>query len=347
MKKVSRKIDCLGILHLHRVPNIIKKFTTQINNLYLSRNSFYYKSKPLYEISQMREELLSHLCNDKVTNYIIFDYVINFSAQTYYYLMSLKAETKLIKQSQNCLQEDVNNMVSLLENKNQYSNKHILPKTDLFIEFRNIELDNKLEIYAYIKSFGKSNLTFITPGLGSILIGPFFKAIWGNNYKNLLFSRFKNKSKNTVDFKTTKNMRGNLYLIDDNIGSGFTTQEIKQLFENNLFGISAVEYDWYLYDIISKGFSPYTKFNYQLYNKLSLINTRNHKFLDNTIEILIKDPNKYCAYLWQNNFNHTFCSDLKTLFKIGKNVAKRYLPKQIYLESLNFTKNIIKVYKGV
>ncbi len=346
MTKLCKHIDCLGILHLRKIPKPIKEFITKSSKSYFSRNELYYESKPLYKISELREKLLSCLCNSKFVNYIIFDYTINFSAQVYYFLMSSKAKTDLIQQALDCLQEDVNNMVALIENRKHYSLKHTLPQNDSIVKFRNIELDNKLELYSYVKSFGKSNFTFISPGLGSILIAPFFKSIWGNSFKHILYSRFKNKD--NLEFNMPKNLGKNLYLIDDNIGSGFTTQELITLLKNhNLLGTSAIEYDWYLYDIISKGLSPYTKFNYAIYDKISLLNTRNHKFLDQAIEILKKEPKSYNKYLKQNNFNQHFHNDLTILFNIGKNIAKQYLPTQVYNKALFFTKQIIEVYKGV
>lgn len=346
MGKLFKYIDCLGILHLSKIPESIKKFITQTPKKILSRNKLYYESKPLYKISKLREQLLSCLCNNKYVNYVIFDYAINFSAQTYYFLMSSNAKTNLIQQAQNCLQEDVNNIVALFEHKNHYSLKCTLPKTDLFVKFRNIELDNKLEIYAYVKSFGKSNFTFISPGLGSILIAPFFQSVWGNNYRHLLYSRFKNKD--NLSFSIPENLGKDLYLIDDNIGSGFTTQELMSLLKNhNLLGTSAVEYDWFLYDIISRGLSFYTKFNFTLYNKISLLNTRNHKFLDQAIELLKKEPKFYCKYLKQNHFNRLFHNDLIISINIGKKIAKQYLPASIYKKSILFTNQIKKVYKGV
>ncbi len=345
MKKLSKKIDCLGVLHTNKIPMFLNKYTTKISGSFLSRNKLYYDSKPLDEISNMREELLSHLCLDKKINYVILDYASHFSAQSYYFLLSINTEGELIKNALACLQEDVNNIVALIENKNIQTKHYILPKVKLPINFRNIELDNKLEIYSYVKSFGKTSFYFITPGLGSIFIGPFFKAVWGNDYKHILYSRFKNNDKGKFD--SSQILDAQLYLIDDNIGSGFTTQELMQLFKNKFLGISAVEYDWYLYDVISKGLSPYTKFNYQLYDKLSLINTRNHKFLDKIIEMLKNEPKNYYDFLKHNKFHNILTNDFVVLFKVGKGIAKKYLPKPLYKQSLNFSKQIVKIYKGV
>lgn len=346
MNRISSHLDCLGILHLHKISKNVEIFTTSLKGINLSRNKLYYESKLLKEISKMRKQLLSYLCSDKFTNYIILDYAINFSAQVYYFLLSINAELDLTRQALNCLQEDVNNIVNLIESKNNFTTKYTLPQSDLFINFRNIELDNKLEIYAYVKSFGKCNFTFISPGLGSILIGSFFKAVWGNEYKHILYSRFKNKD--NLNITMPNNLDGNLYLIDDNIGSGFTTQELMLLLKNhNLIGVSAVEYDWFLFDIISKGLSHYTKFNYTLYDKLDLINTRNHKFLDQAIDILKNNPKDYCKYLKQNNFNQKLHNDFSILIRTGKRIVKQFLPSKVYKNSLFFTKQILKFYKGV
>lgn len=344
MKKISKYIDCLGIVHIRRSPQPVKRYTTNLKSISLSRNELYYTSKPLQEILNMREELLSLLGLDRIENYIILDYAINFSAQTYYNLICSRANNKLIQQAKSCLQEDVNNMVSLIENVCKFSHSNILPQIDMRINFRNIELDNKLAIYSYVKNFGKTNYTYISPGLGSILIGPFFHSIWGNDYKHVLYSRFK---ENNTNIKILKNLGKNPYLIDDNIGSGFTTQELISLYNNRFLGTTAVEFDWFLYDIISRGLSKYVKFNYELYDNLILLNTRNHKFLDNAINILKNTPNKYLKFLKKNNFNHFLLNDLQISLKIGKNSAKKYLPKHLFKNSLNITNQIVKIYKGV
>ena len=346
MVSLNKHLDCIGILHFKQKSIIVENFVTKAKNTYLSRNKIYYKSKCLHDVSQLREQLLSCLGNNKLINYIILDYVINFSAQVYYNLMYKKQSDFLVKQAKSCLEEDVSNMVSLIENKNKFTSTQKLPKIDLFIDIRNIELDNKLEVYSYVKNFGKIECTIVTPGLGSILIGPFFKAIWGNEFINILYSRF--KEQDNLISKKYKNFNKVLYLIDDNVGSGFTTEELIELLnENKLLGVSSVEYDWYLYDIISKGKSPYTKFKYDKYDKLTIINTRNHKFLDKSINFIINNPGNYIQHLKQYKFGSYWHNDITTLVKIGRNIAKQYLPQQKYKETLTFTRNIIKTYKGV
>ena len=346
MIKLNKYVDCFGVLHANKFVNELSPFITKINDIYYSRNNAYYESKTLSQVSKLRNELLSLISDDKFSNYVIFDYVINFSAQVYYNLMLNNAKNTLIQQAKSCLEEDVCNMVTLIENKHHFCFKQNLPTGENLVEFRSIELDNKLEIYSFIKAFGKTNHTFVNPGLGSILIGPFFKAIWGSDYKNILYSRF--KKLDNLNSKIDKDLSGNLYLLDDNIGSGFTTQELMHLLKDkNLVGVSSVEYDWFLYDIISQGKSPYTKFNYSLYSQLTLLNTRNHRFLDNLEKLITTNPNNYLSELKLNNFAKKNKSDLEQLFKVGKSVAKKYLPKEKYKQALNFTKHIIKTNKEI
>ena len=346
MKKLSKYIDCLGVLHLKELPLNLKDFMSEYSKGFLSRNSLYYSPKKLSEISILRKHLLSCLCDNKYANYIILDYAIQFSAQTYYFLISNNQDGELILQAKKCLEEDVENFVQFIEKGNIFTSKFDLPINDTLIEIRNIELDNKLLVYAYVKNLKNLKTTIITPGLGSILIGPFFKAIWGNNYENILYSRFKNQD----HIKTFKysSFDNDLYLVDDNIGSGFTTEELMALLKShNLIGCSSVEYDWYLYDIISKGLSPYTKFNYKLYDKLTLINTRNHKFLDTLVNNLKNNPDKYQTHLEENGFYQLRKNDLEISITTGVQIAKKYLPKSIYKNSLSFSKQILKIYKGV
>ena len=346
MVKLNRQLDCIGILHLKQNFPMVKNFIVKAKNMHLSRNKIYYESKWLNDIYLLREQLLSYLGDNKLINYIVLDYVINFSAQVYYNLMSKKQPDFLVKQAKLCLEEDVSNMISLIENKNNYTFTQKLPNANLFIDFRNVELDNKLEVYSYVKNFGKIDCMIITPGLGSILIGPFFKAIWGNEFTNILYSRF--KAHDNPNSKKCENFHKALYLVDDNVGSGFTTEELIGLLKGNrLLGVSSVEYDWHLYDIISRGQSPYTKFKYNKYDKLTIINTRNHKFLDKSVDFVVNNPENYIQYLKQHKFNSYWKNDITILVKIGKNAAKKYLPKQRYKDTSNFTRNIIKTYKGV
>ena len=346
MNKLSKYIDCLGVLHLKEVSKNLQYFTTKVPKGFLSRNALYYTPKKLREISLLRKQILSYLCDNKFENYIILDYAIQFSAQTYYFLMSKNEDNKLIQQAKDCLEEDIANFVQFIENGNIFTSKVDLPINDTLIEIRNIELDNKLLVYSYVKNCKNIKAIIITPGLGSILIGPFFKAIWGNDYQNILYSRFKNQDHlKTIEYSSLDN---DLYLIDDNIGSGFTTEELMILLKkHNLLGCSSVEYDWFLYDIISKGHSPYTKFNYNLYDKLTLITTRNHKFLDTLVNTLKNNPENYQSYLQENKFHKFGKTDLQISIGIGVQKAKKYLPKPIYENSLSFSKQILQTYKGV
>ena len=87
--------------------------------------------------------------------------------------------------------------------------------------------------------------------------------------------------------------------------------------------------------------------DFELYDKITLLNTRNHRFLDGAVEILKEQPVEYCKFLKQNNFNHGPTNDLNLLFKVGKKIAKHYLPNQVYKNSLNLTKKILKIYEGM
>lgn len=350
MKKYYKRLDCLGVIKL-KMSEIagIEFLVTKYKNYCLSRNNLYYNVTTLESISKTRANLYNILSHNKIKNYVILDYIIHYSSQAYYYLLSQFEDVKLIEECKNALEEDVKNFIHLIENKEFIKPNFIIPNIDKEINVRNIEMDNKLLVYAFVKSFDKPNYTLVHPGLGSILIGSFFKIIHNANYQNIIFSRYRGLN-NLDNFKIiNQKLNNEIYLIDDNIGSGLTTEELLTALSLNhiVHGATAIEFDWFIYDKVSQNRSPYKKFNYTIYEKLSFLNTRNHRFLDSLVLSLKENPMQYNKILNKNNFNHIFKSDIKVQYAMGKKIAKKYLPFNIYKSNLNFTRKILKNYMGI
>ena len=252
-----KDFDIVGIINLKDVKGIEKYVTPIIeknenDREYLSRSKEYYNVKSMTELSQEREELkklLTRRLNKK--NFVILENMLNCSAKVYFrefeeYIKNNKNDefiNKLTK-AEKCLMEDVKNILVLLEGKGliKVEKENILPQGEENSERRAIEMDNKAMLYTFLKSLnlkkGLDNIEVLTPGYGSVYIGPFIKEMYGYDFTNLLKSKYIEETTHT-DTKTIRSLMSSnrifekgktVLLLDDNIGTGNTMAEIKNRF---------------------------------------------------------------------------------------------------------------------
>lgn len=344
-------VDCLGGIYL-KTPcfDLCQKIG---KNLWYSRNAKYYSTQTIANLEKQRTKLYNLISNDNLKNYVLLDHIINYSAKCYYTCLNQKNLKKESNEIKKCLDEDVQNIVSLFENKEIKNPKNTFPPIQTNIIDRHIEMDNKFLIYTYALNYHQQNKDIITTGLGSVLIGPFFKALYNNNYFVLTYSRYANGQinsqktnlQNYIDLNLLKNK--NYVVLDDNIGSGLTTEYLMDAFNKNGYNciFSSIEFDWIIYKQIKQNLSPYKPFNPQIYERISFLNTRNHRFLVAAINCLTHSPEKYIAFLKQHKY-HKIKPDIITQFNIGKTIAKHFLPKSIYKKHLNYNLQLIKTIKN-
>lgn len=349
-----KDFDILGIINLKDVQGIEKYVTPiieQDGNVkeYLSRSKEYYNVKTMTELSVEREELkklLTRQINKK--NFVILENMLNCSAKVYFkkfekYIQSGKNEenAKQLEQAEKCLIEDSKNILVLLSGKGLVgiSKENRLPKGMENSEKRAIEMDNKAILYLWIDSlkFNKDeeNVEVLTPGYGSIYIGPFLKAMYGYNFTNMLKSKYiedttQNKEKDILSVMSSNRILGEsttALLVDDNIGTGDTMKEIKQRLKEE--GVSkvisgAVQYNWRNYLRVSVGDkTDINRFEINDFNIVSPINYAGHKLYTRAINMLHSSGKEYIQYLNLKSYRLKGYSDLQGALERGIFYARK------------------------
>lgn len=328
MEKLELKdFDLLGIIDLCDVSGIEPLVTPVVSDgkriSYLSRSKEYYNVKNMKELSQMREnlkELLTESLSKK--NFVILEYMLNCSAKVYFkkfeeYIKNGKVDNYEIelRESQRCLMEDTANMISILDGKkiDRISVKSKLPVGNENCERRFIEMDNKAILYLFAKGIQKlnieSNFEVLTPGYGSVYIGPVLKVICGYNYSNMMKSKYIDETSN-MTMHSLANLMSNdvllhsdcgILLLDDNIGTGSTMNDIKQKlkdFGKNDILSGAVQYNWRNYYRVSTGDkTDIERFEANDYDFLTPLNYAGHKLYEHAVNALNSGGMEYVEYL--------------------------------------------------
>jgi len=337
--------DFLGIFLLKDI-NGIEDFVEKSKEGYLSRNNSYYSEKTIKECSDEREYCSRLLPLQGKKAFVIAERMLNNSCRVYYneYLALLKSE----KQSNNrnfelakiCLEEDAKRLISALENKAVCSAKNKLPISEKLTESRFIEADNKWILYDTIKHFPKTK-HIINLLYGAILIGPFFKAIKRINYTPVLFGTHDQKSQKLVKNGTIKNINKiilqedlrnlpkEITVVDDNIGTGKTSEALKKTFafSGKKIKIGSIEMSWTYYDQVKTGARKTEIFNIKSIDFPTFRDTRHHVTAERLINALRKSGDEYLKELKSLGFHNKFISDDILLFNRGKSITERHNQK--------------------
>lgn len=336
-----KDFDILGIITLKDVQGI-EKYVTPVEKdgkvvEYLSRSKEYYNVKTMTELALEREELKQRLTRElSKRNFVILENMLNCSGKVYFRYFERFIETgrdrffaQQLEKAKQCLMEDVRNILVILDKKGLISVDYdnILPVGYLNSEKRSIEMDNKAMLYAFVKSFkinkNPEEVEILTPGYGSIYIGPFFKAMYGYDFTNALKSKYIDENNRILPWDIDGLMSserafkdGKLVLaLDDNIGTGATMLELEKELErkgikNILTG--AIQYNWRNYNRITKGDkTEIDRFRVEDFDILSPLNYAGHKLYKHAIDLLHSSGNAYIDYLKSKSYRKEECSDLE------------------------------------
>ena len=297
------EFDSNGLFDLDNVSEIENLVAPLKNGKYLSRNASYYSAKTYSELSSKRQELKDILTEEpSKKNFVILEYLANISAKVYFEELKKKIENEdnHVLQAKKCLEEDCENIVRFFNNKPLLKPIYDLPQGNDRVLERHIEMDNKQILYLFC-----SNLQFkkpkhvITPGLGSIFVGPLLKSMYGFDYSNILFSLYSKdeKLRNISEqkefdelcsddvWRTTSN---ELLLIDDNVGSCNTMNSIrKQLKERGKtckFG--AIKYNWNFYNQVKHGELDHPTFDINQVDFLTILDDPGYWIMRDSIQAL-------------------------------------------------------------
>lgn len=348
-EKIELKdFDILGIITLKDIAGIEKYVTPIVEQEgevkeYLSRSKEYYNVKSMAELSTEREELKRIMTRQlSKRNFVVLENMLNCSAKVYFkkfeeYIKSNKNQKikEQMEQAQECLIEDVKNVIVVLSGKGliKISEGNILPKGIENSERRAIEMDNKAILYLWIKSLNMNknidDVEILTPGYGSVYIGPFFKAMYGYDYTNMLKSKYIEDTLQT-EVKDIASILSSTrilekdkitMLIDDNIGTGTTMSEITQMLKDegiNKIISGAVQYNWRNYLRVSIGDkTDIDRFEINDFDIVSPINYAGHKFYSHAINMLHSSGAEYVKYLKTKSYRQEEYPDLKAALDRG------------------------------
>lgn len=340
-----KDFDILGIVQLQDVQGI-EKYVTPIedgNKIvgYLSRSKEYYNVKTMTELAIEREELKTKLTSELTKkNFVIAENMLNCSAKVYFkkfeqYILTGKSPRykAQVEQAETCLLEDVQNVLSFLQDKKKINieSKNILPVGTENSLKRAIEMDNKALLYQYLNALKMKkpeNIEVLTPGYGSVYIGPMLKAMYGCDYTNMLKSSYISETipgfsegalRTLISSDRIFDKGKTVLLLDDNIGTGQTMNEIKsELQKNGIHNIlsGAVQYNWRNYYRVSTGEKrDIQRFKVEDFDFLSPFNYAGHKLYEHAIDSLHSSGKEYIEYLNSKSYRVKDHSDTEGAIK--------------------------------
>lgn len=339
MEKINfSEFDVLGMITLQDVAGL-KDFVSPISETeYLSRAPDYYGSKSFTELSNKREFLKRLLTNEpSKRNFVILENMLNCSAKVYYaslteYIIN-KNNLDDYENSKSCLEDDTANIVNMFAGKNIDVSKNILPLSNKISADRAIELDNKALLYICCQNISLPNdAHIITPGYGSLYIGPFLKSIHGTEYSNFLKSTYIKDEKELAllkqkddffDLMSNEEMLSkskSVVLLDDNVGTGQTMDWFAGKFKDkNLnFLCGAIQYNWINYYRFSLG-EKEQRFDVSKFDFMTPFNYPGHKLLEHAINNLKKSGSDYICYLQSKSYRNSYVNDF-----VGSIVRSEY-----------------------
>ena len=349
-----KDFDIVGIITLQDVEGIEKYVTPVKENgqtvTYLSRSKEYYNVKSMTELSIEREALKLKVTRELTKrNFVILEHMLNCSAKVYFkkfeeYIKNGKSESYRIQlqQAEVCLMEDVRNLLVILQGKGliEINPRNILPPGDENSAKRAIEMDNKAMLYILAQTLkmtkSPDEIEVLTPGYGSIYIGPFLKAMYGYNFTNILKSKYIEESGITEQSVHASSLMSservfeqgkNILLLDDNIGTGTTMAEIRQ--QLNEAGVGriisgAIQYNWRNYFRVSVGEKKdIDRFEVNEFDIVTPFNYAGHKLYKHAIDRLHSSGQEYIEYLKSKSYRKKDCCDLQGAINRGIICAKR------------------------
>ena len=336
------EFDILGIINLKEIQGIEKYVTPVIKEgkivNYLSRSKEYYNVKSMTELAIEREELAQLLTKkSSKRNFVIIENMLNCSGKVYFkkfeqYISSKKNEQEALQlsQAEECLIEDVKNILAVLGKQGviDIDRRKRLPGGMENSERRSIEMDNKAILYIFAQSLKikrpSENIEVLTPGYGSIYIGPFLNAMHGYNFTNTLKSKYLEETKSSQGIPIETLMSSTrpfedektILLLDDNVGTGQTIEELKRSLQEN--GVKntiisgAVQYNWRNYYRVSVGEkTDIPRPNIEKFDIVTPINYAGHKLYKHAIDLLLSSGSEYIEYLKSKSYRKSEYSDIK------------------------------------
>lgn len=350
------EFDSNGIFDLEEATGIEELVSPLSNGKYLSRNSSFYEAKTYSELADDRKKLRNVLTEDlSKKNFVMLEYLANSSAKIYFEELKKKIENQdnRVIEAQRCFEEDCSNIVRFFRNEPLQKIKYDLPDGNSKILERHIEMDNKQILYMFC-----SNLKFntpkhiITPGLGSIFVGPMLKSMYEFEYTNILFSLYSkdeklrniSRQKNFDDICSNnlwKDTNNQLVLIDDNVGSCNTMntimEKLKERGKTCKFG--AIKYNWDFYNQVKHGELDHPTFDASKVDFLTILDDPGYWIMrDSIIALKEKDGDAYVSIMKQEGLRQDKHPDIEILMQLAEKYSQSSGINLYDMESIDIKK---------
>lgn len=339
-KLYLHEFDSNGLFDLADVTGIETLVAPMTNGKYLSRNASYYDAKTYSELSNQRRELRGILTEDfSKRNFVILEYLANSSAKVYFEELKKKIENQdnNVLQAKKCLEEDCENIVRFFGNKPLLKPIYDLPEGKDRVLDRHIEMDNKQMLYLFC-----SNLKFskpkhvISPGLGSIFVGPILKSMYGFEYTNILFSLYSKdeRLRNISEQKSFDDMASNdiwkktknqIILIDDNTYSCSTLNRIitELKLRNKSYKFGAVKYNWDFYNQVKHGQLTHSTFDVKEVDFLTILDEPGYCVMRDSINALKEEgADAYVQVMKEEGLRQEGVPDILVLMQLAEKYSK-------------------------
>lgn len=334
------EFDSNGLIELDDISGIEDLVAPLNNGKHLSRNSSYYEAKTYSELAGQRQKLGNILTEDcSKRNFVILEYLSNSSAKVYFEELKKKIENQEnnVLEARKCFEEDCENIVRFFQNKPLLKLVHNLPEGEDRVLDRHIELDNKQILFLFCSNLKfKKSKHIITPGLGSIFVGPMLKSMYGFNYTNILFSLYSKdeKLRNISEQKTFDELfsddvwsttSNELLLIDDNVGSCNTMNTIRRQLEERekkcKFG--AIKYNWNFYSQVKHGELDHPTFDINEVDFLTILDDPGYWIMRDSIKALKEEGgDAYIQVMKKEGLRQENVPDILVLMKLAEKYSQ-------------------------
>lgn len=334
------EFDSNGLIELDDATGIENFVAPLSDGKYLSRNASYYEAKTYSEVAYERKRLGNILTDDvSKKNFVILEYLSNASAKVYFEELKKMVENREnnVVDAQRCFEEDCANIVRLFKNEPLQKTICDLPEGDSKILERHIEMDNKQILYMFC-----SNLKFskpkhiLTPGLGSIFVGPMLKSMYGFDYTNILFSLYSKdeKLRNISAQKSFEDICSNnlwnttdneLVLIDDNVGSCNTMNTIRRQLEkrDKFCKFGAIKYNWSFYNQVKHGELDHPTFDVKDVDFLTILDDPGYWIMRDSINALKeRGGNAYIEIMKKEGLRQNNIPDIQVLMELAEKYSQ-------------------------
>lgn len=362
--KYLNKTDLLGIFEINPNNSKVLPYLTKLENTYLSRNyQEYYRFENQHDLLLKREKLINIILSEdnnltEDEKYVVFDNILNISSRIYY----LNCLDNILSNNQKNIDDiyynfvndivNYNNFIFEIDKKGEYNefkqHKYNFDEKRILSEKRQIELDNKAYIYNYIKNINYvlnkleiENYTIMTPGLGSIYIGPFMTAMYRKESALLLYSQYKKtniaqldnyQNINDIIVRGEKMKNQKIILLDDNVGTGTTLSKIITMLKNEEYDVVLAGAYQYTFDRLQEFFiknRDQDVFEPSRVDLLTPVNYPRHQIIENASKKLEISGEEYSYYLKKFGYHNKKLSDYDRMILDGLYFYHRYSDKSM------------------